>query len=46
MNILAILFHFFFFFFFWLGHVACGLSIPQPGIEPAPPTFKAQNPNH
>ena len=24
------------FFFFWLLSVACGISVPQPGIKPVP----------
>ena len=24
------------FFFFSFGHVACGILVPQPGIEPGP----------
>ena len=28
------------FFFFWPQHAACGISIPQPEIEPAPPAVK------
>ena len=28
----------YFFFFFGLRHVACGISVPWPGIEPGPPT--------
>ena len=27
-------------------HVACGISVPQPGIEPVPSAVKTQNPNH
>ena len=23
-------------FFFFFGHAACGISVPQPGIEPKP----------
>ena len=32
--------------FFWLCHVACGMLVPQPGIEPTPPAVEAQSPNH
>ena len=39
-------FFFFFFPFSWLHHVACGILVPQPGIEPVPSAVKAQNPNH
>ena len=28
------------FFFFWLHLVACGILVPRPGIEPAPPTSR------
>ena len=31
---------------FSFGHVACGILVPQPGIELEPPGVKAQNPNH
>ena len=34
------------FFFFWLCSAACGISVPQPGIEPVPPTVEAWRPNH
>ena len=33
---------FFFFFFFWL----CGILVPRPGIEPAPPAVEVQSLNH
>ena len=36
----------FFFFFFWRHHIACGILVPQPGIEPAPPALEAQSLNH
>ena len=29
------------FFFFWPCHVACGILIPQPGMEIAPPAVEA-----
>ena len=36
-------------FFFWGGggkcHVACGVLVPQPGIEPGPPTVEVPSPN-
>ena len=35
-----------FFFFFWLSHMACGILVPQPGIEPGPSAVKAWSPNH
>ena len=33
-------------FIFWLYHGACGIFVPPPGIEPAPPTVEAQSFNH
>ena len=27
-------------------HVACGILIPLPGIEPVPPAVEARSPNH
>ena len=33
-----------FIFTFW--HVACGILVPWPGIEPMPPALGAQNLNH
>ena len=41
--IFALLFSFL--VFFWLRHVACGILVPQPGIEPVPPAAEAQSPN-
>ena len=35
-----------FFFFFWPLCEACGILVPQPGIEPAPPAVAAQSLNH
>ena len=32
------------FFFFWQLHLACGILVPRPGIEP--PAVEAQSPNH
>ena len=26
--------------------MACGILVPQPGIESAPPPLEAQSPNH
>ena len=34
------------FFFFWSPHVASGILVPQPGIEPVPPAVEAWSPNH
>ena len=28
------------------NHMACGISVPQPGTEPMPPAVKVQSPNH
>ena len=36
----------FFFLIFWLRHAACEISVPQPGIEPAPPALGVQSLNH
>ena len=36
----------FFFFNFWLYRAACGILVPQPGIEPAPPAVEVRNLNH
>ena len=33
-------------FFFWPRHAACGILVPQPGIEPGPSAVKALSPNH
>ena len=30
----------------FLCHMACGILVPQPGIESAPPPLEAQSPNH
>ena len=32
--------------FFWLSWSACGILVPQSGIEPTPSTVKDQSPNH
>ena len=37
---------FLFFFFFLPRHVACGILVPRPGIEPRPLAVRAQSPNH
>ena len=34
------------FFFFWPCHLACGILVPWPGIEPAPLALKVWGPNH
>ena len=33
-------------FFFCLHHTACGILVPQQGIEPRPSALKAWSPNH
>ena len=37
---------FFVFCFFWLHHVACGILIPQSGIEHGTMAVRAHNPNY
>ena len=38
---------FFLFYFYFLSlHVACGILVPQPWIEPGPLAVKAQSPSH
>ena len=32
--------------FFWLCYVACGILVPQPGIEPTSPALKVWSLNH
>ena len=34
------------FFFFFPGCTACGILVPQPGIEPVPPALEARSLNH
>ena len=34
------------FFSFWLCCEACGILVPQSGIEPMPLAMEAQSPNH
>ena len=34
------------YFFFLATRQACGILVPQPGIEPAPPAVEAWNLNH
>ena len=29
--------------FLWPHHAACGILVPQPGIEPVPPVVKAES---
>ena len=33
-------------FFFFFCHMACGILVPWPGIEPMPPTLEAWRLNH
>ena len=35
-----------YFFFFWPHHVACGILVPQPRIEPVRPAVEVQSANH
>ena len=44
----ALLFLFFFklIFIFWPFHLACGILVPQPEIEPSPPAVEALSLNH
>ena len=35
-----------FFFFFWPHHEACGVLVPQPGIEPQATAVKAPSSKH
>ena len=30
----------------WWGGLACGILVPQPGIEPGPTAVEARSPNH
>ena len=32
--------------FFWPCRMACGISVPQPGIKPGPSAVRARSPNH
>ena len=34
------------FIFSWPYHMACGISVPWPGMKLAPPALEAQSPNH
>ena len=36
----------FIFYVFWLHHVACGILVPQPRMEPVPPALEAYDLNH
>ena len=33
-------------FFFFFGHVACGILVTLPGVEPIPPSLEARSLNH
>lgn len=33
-------------FIYWPCDVACGVLVPQPGVEPAPPAVEVQSLNH
>ena len=39
------IYHFNRFWFFWPHHTACGILIPQPGVEPEPLAVTAWSPN-
>ena len=50
-NALTVLLHmfasfFFFLIYFWSHYLACGILVPQPGVEPMHPTVKARSLNH
>ena len=32
--------------FFWPCHVACGILVPQRGVEPVPPAVEVWSPNY
>ena len=34
------------FYFIFIKHAACGISVPQPGVEPMSPPLGARSPNH
>ena len=36
----------YFYLFIWSCHMACGILIPGPGMEPRPLAVRAQSPNH
>ena len=38
--------HFYFYLVFWPCRAACGILVPQPGIEPVPAVLVAQSLNH
>ena len=33
-------------YMFWPCRIACGILVPQPGIEPGAPAVRAPSPNH
>ena len=33
-------------FFFFFDHVARGILVPRPGVEPVPPALEARSLNH
>ena len=41
-----LLFYCFFILLFWLCPVACGISVPQPEMEPGPAALEELSPNH
>ena len=40
------LINYLFIYLLWPCHVACGILVPQPGIEPMPPALEACCLNH
>ena len=42
-SLLSLLQHCFCFMFWFFGQEAYGIQAPQPGIEPAPPHWKAKS---
>ena len=45
-NLMRKIFLFNFNFNFWLHCAACGILVPQPGIEPVPPALEVQSLNY
>ena len=37
---------YFIIYIFWPPHMACGILVAQPGIEPRPSAVRAWSPNH
>ena len=34
------------YFIFWLNHMACGILVPQPGVEPMLPAVEGMEYGH